>query len=143
MKNINLFIYLFIITLLGCAQSLKTHHETDSKNEKELTVVVKKEIWDKISPESQKKIKEIGKFHFDRLTQSNIEADRKAIELLKQQGITIVHFEEPEEVLEEMGKMARESVVGKVYSRELLDKTLSILEEYRKNHPTKTFVRIK
>ena len=106
-------------------------------------VVVKKEIWDKISPESQKKIKEIGKFHFDRLTQSNIEADRKAIELLKQQGITIVHFEEPEEVLEEMGKMARESVVGKVYSRELLDKTLSILEEYRKNHPTKTFVRIK
>ena len=104
---------------------------------------VKKEIWDKISPESQKKIKEIGKIHFDRLTQSNIEADNIATEGLKQQGIAIVHFEESEETIEEMGKLARESVVGKVYSRELLDQTLSILEEYRKKHPTKTFVRIK
>jgi hypothetical protein len=65
------------------------------------------------------------------------------MEGLKQQGIAIVHFEEPEDTIEEMGKMARESVVGKVYSRELLDQTLSILEEYRKKHPTKTFVRIK
>jgi TRAP-type C4-dicarboxylate transport system substrate-binding protein len=105
-------------------------------------VVVTKEIWDKISPESQKIIKETAKFHFDRLTRSNIVADKASLEALKRQGISITHFREPEEVIEEMGKKARESVVGTVYSRELLDRTLSLLEEYRKTHPCHTFARI-
>jgi TRAP-type C4-dicarboxylate transport system substrate-binding protein len=105
-------------------------------------VVVTKEIWDKISPESQKIIKETAKFHFDRLTRSNIVADKASLDALKRQGISITHFREPEKVIEEMGKKARESVVGTVYSRELLDRTLSLLEEYRKTHPCHTFARI-
>ena len=105
-------------------------------------VAVTKKIWNKITPASQKKIKEIAKTHFKRLTKSNIEADRKSIEVLKKSGIKIVHFKDPETDLIEMGKKARESVVGKVYSRELLDRTLSLLEEYRKIHPCPTFERI-
>jgi hypothetical protein len=35
-------------------------------------------------------------------------------------------------------KKARESLIGKLYSRELLERTLTLLEEYRKNHPKYT-----
>ena len=95
-----------------------------------------------ISPASQKKIKEIAKIHFNRLTKSNIEVDRKSVDVLKNSGIKVVHFEDPETDLIEMGKKARESIVGKVYSRELLDQTLSLLDEFRKIHPSRTFTRI-
>jgi TRAP-type C4-dicarboxylate transport system substrate-binding protein len=105
-------------------------------------VAVTREIWNKMSPTSQKKIKEIAKIHFNRLTKSNIETDRKSIEVLKNAGIRIVHFHDPETDLLKMGKTARESVVGKVYSRDLLDRTLSLLEDYRKIHPGRTFARI-
>ena len=108
--------------------------------------VVTKQIWDKISPENQKKIKEIAKVHSDRLTESFIKADKECIELLRNEGIKITPFlatEEEKNYYMEMGKKARESVVGKVYSRELLDRTLALLDEYRKNHPESILPRIK
>jgi TRAP-type C4-dicarboxylate transport system substrate-binding protein len=105
-------------------------------------VAVTGKIWNSISPASQKKIKEIAKIHFNRLTKSNIEVDRKSVDVLKNSGIKVVHFEDPETDLIEMGKKARESIVGKVYSRELLDQTLALLDEFRKIHPSRTFTRI-
>ena len=105
-------------------------------------VVVTKKKWDQILPTSRDKIKELAKIHFNRLTKSNIETDRKSIEVLKNSGIKIVHFEDPETDLIEMGKKTRESLVGKVYSRGLLDRTLSLLEEYREIHPCLTFARV-
>jgi hypothetical protein len=46
----------------------------------------------------------VGKIHFDKLIQFNIKTNMKAIEALKQLGLAIVHFEEPEDVLVEMVK---------------------------------------
>jgi hypothetical protein len=34
----------------------------------------------------------VGKIHFDKLIRTNIKANKKAIEVLKQQGIAVVHF---------------------------------------------------
>jgi len=98
-------------------------------------VVVTKDIWNKISPESQKKIKELGRSYSLRLTKAGIESNRKSIGVLKKAGISIVSFKESQKELDEMAKNARESVVGKLYSRELLERTLSLVDEYRKLHP--------
>jgi len=100
--------------------------------------IVSKKIWDKISPESRKKILTICQPYFDRLSVKGREQDRQSVEVLKKSGIEIVTFDPKSGTLEfvlETSKKARESLVGKLYSKELLDRTLSLLEEYRKAHP--------
>jgi len=69
---------------------------------------------------------------------------------MKKSGIKIVEFDfeiqEDRERLQfifDTSKTARESLVGKLYSRELLDETLSLLEEYRKIHPESNVVKMK
>jgi TRAP-type C4-dicarboxylate transport system substrate-binding protein len=108
-------------------------------------MVVTREIWDKISHESQNKIKRISKAYHNKLIKANRAENDKSIEVLKKAGISIVHFEDTGisiEYISEIGKKARESLVGKLYSRELLDRTLSLLAEHRKNHPDSTIRRI-
>jgi len=100
--------------------------------------IVSKRIWNKVSPESQEKILSICQPYFDRLSEKSREQDKKSIEVLKKSGIEIVRFDPESGTLEfvlETSKKARENLVGKLYSQELLDRTLSLLEEYRKAHP--------
>jgi hypothetical protein len=42
----------------------------------------------------------------------------------------------------EAGERARESLRGKLYSRELQERMLALVEEYRKNYPDSTYTRI-
>jgi TRAP-type C4-dicarboxylate transport system substrate-binding protein len=105
-------------------------------------VVVTREIWDKISPESQQKIKAIGQGYCDRITRTAIDSNKKAIPALKKEGISIVYLKDSQLDLEEMGRKTRESVVGTVYSRELLERTLSLVDQYRKDHPDSTFIKV-
>jgi hypothetical protein len=44
--------------------------------------------------------------------------------------------------LMEAGERARESLRGKLYSRELQERMLALVEEYRKNYPDSTYTRI-
>ena len=104
--------------------------------------LVTKDMWDKISPESQSKIIKILKHVSEKTNTANREANEEAIELLKKEGISIIPASDLE-YLVKSGQKARESLVGKLYSRQLLEQTLSLLEEYRKNHPNSTFPRIK
>ncbi len=102
--------------------------------------IVSKSVWDKITPESRQKIKKICQPYFDELSMHTREQDRKSIEVLKKAGIKIVEFdlEKGKETLKfvfDTAKKARESLAGKLYSQELLDRTLALLEEYRKAHP--------
>jgi TRAP-type C4-dicarboxylate transport system substrate-binding protein len=109
-------------------------------------LVVTREIWDEVSPESQKVIKERAKVHFKRLTKSAMVEDRKSLESLKKSGITIVHATKDSQInvswRMDVGKKVRENLVGRLYSRELLERTLSLLEEYRKDHPDSTYLII-
>jgi TRAP-type C4-dicarboxylate transport system substrate-binding protein len=105
-------------------------------------IVITKDIWNKISPESQKKLMERGRFYCKKLTEASKETNRKSIDVLKKAGITIVHSEDSEEKISEVAKKARESVIGKLYSRELLDRTLALLDEYRKSHPNSKPIKI-
>lgn len=102
--------------------------------------IVSHQVWKRVTPEYRQKIKEICQPYFDRLSIHARKQDRKSIEVLKKAGIQIVVFD-PEESKErfdfifETSKKARENLVGQLYSRELLDRTISLLEEYRKEHP--------
>ena len=99
-------------------------------------------LWNKISKKSQEEILKICQPHFDKISLHTREMDRKSIEVLKKSGIQIVEFDfnkkEDRERLQfifDTSKKARDSLVGELYSQELLDETLSILAEYRKIHP--------
>ena len=104
--------------------------------------IVSKRIWNKISQKSREKILNICQPYFDTISRRSREQDRKSIAVLKKSGIQIVTFDfekkEDRERLQfvfDTSKKARESMVGKLYSQELLDGTLSLLAEYREVHP--------
>ncbi len=100
--------------------------------------VVTKDIWNKISPESQKKIKTLSRKYFLEATNNFRESNEKSIKLLKKSGISIVRVKNAEgykSFIEDTAEKTKEALVGKLFSRELLDRTMSLLEDYRKKHP--------
>lgn len=112
--------------------------------------IVSKRIWNKISQKNQVKILNICQPYFDSISRHSREQDRKSVEVLKKSGIQIVTFDfeikedrERIQFILDTAKKARESLVGKLYSRELLDETLSLLEEYRKIHPESNVEKIR
>jgi TRAP-type transport system periplasmic protein len=121
--------------------------EYPTTNVQGATIVTKKE-WDKISPDNQKKIKEICQPYFDDLSLHTREQDKKSVEVLKKAGVQIVAFD-PEKDKERLqfvfdtAQKARESLAGKLYSQAQLDRVLSLLDEYRKAHPDSNIERIR
>ncbi len=110
--------------------------------------ILTKQLWNQISPESQKKIINICRPYFERLSLHAREQDRKSVDVLKKSGIQIVPFdpEKDEQQLQfvfDTAKKARENLVGKIYSQELLDRTLSLLAEYRQAHPNKDIEKLR
>jgi TRAP-type C4-dicarboxylate transport system substrate-binding protein len=106
---------------------------------------VTKEMWDKISPESRQKILKISKRYYDELIRINREENDKSIEALKKAGIKVVRSDQMtmgHEFLVNAGKKAAKNLIGKLYSKELLDRTFALLDEYRRNHPDSTYMRI-
>ncbi len=108
-------------------------------------MIVTKDIWDKISPESQIKIMKISKRYNNKLIKTERQENDRCVVLLKKEGIKVVRAKDSQITLDylmKVGKEARENLVGRLYSKELLDRTLSLLDEYRKTHPNSRFQRI-
>jgi TRAP-type C4-dicarboxylate transport system substrate-binding protein len=104
--------------------------------------IVRKDQWDKISPETQKLIKKLSQKYYDEFVHEQRKEDEKAIQLLKKAGIQIVRGEDLS-FIKNIAKKVRNDLVGKLYSRELLDKVLFLLGEYRKAHPNSAVQTIK
>ncbi|MCU0577260.1 MAG: TRAP transporter substrate-binding protein DctP [Desulfobacterota bacterium] len=109
-------------------------------------MLVNRETWDRISPASQKIILDVAREQHEKIKLLTRQEDAKALELLKKSGIVVVPHDprnKETQYVFEASKRARESLVGKLYSRELLDRTLSLVEEYRKAHPEdKTIIHV-
>jgi TRAP-type C4-dicarboxylate transport system substrate-binding protein len=108
-------------------------------------MIVKKSTWNKISSKNQAIVKEIFTTHINRETQLNRDRYLKCISALKQGGISIVRNDTDsslEKFLREAGKKTREALVGKLYSQKMLDKTLSLLQDYRKQHPESSVLKL-
>ncbi len=105
--------------------------------------IVSKKIWKKISPESQQIVLNIAKKFSDKQKQDLRIANSESYELLQQAGVKVVHIDpikRPEEIqfMIDAGLAARENQVGILYPRELMDKTLGLINEYRQQDLTNT-----
>jgi TRAP-type C4-dicarboxylate transport system substrate-binding protein len=108
-------------------------------------LVVRKDIWDKISPENQIKTKKISRRYHNELIRKSREENKKSLEVLKKEGIIVVrdeNWKKNRKYLMDASKTAREKLIGTLYSKELLERMLALVEEYRKNHPDSTFTKI-
>jgi TRAP-type C4-dicarboxylate transport system substrate-binding protein len=98
--------------------------------------IVTKKMWDKISPKSKAIITDIANKYCDRQKADLRGANMVSMDLLKKEGVTILHVDPVKDAkkvkyLLDAGYTTREAEVGVLYSRDLLNKTLALIEEYR------------
>lgn len=94
--------------------------------------VLRKEAWDKISPEDQAKITKIMKVQALKLRRTIRNDNSRALKAIKRAGVTVV--DTPEAVVAAVDKAAAEvwaSGAGSLYSQKDLDKVQSLLAEKR------------
>lgn len=97
--------------------------------------VISKKIWDRISPESQAKMKEIALKTEKQLMKEVPEQDAKAVELMKARGLQVVEIDAKQEAewkaaAEEFTAFKREQMEAK----DLLDEARRLRDEYRASH---------
>lgn len=106
-------------------------------------IIVSKKTWEEITPESRKKITGIADWYHDKITSTNRKANADSLQILKDAGIKVVPAtDESIKFVTDMQLKTREELVGKLYSRELLDEVLGYLDEYRQMHPESDYMRI-
>lgn len=96
-------------------------------------VVISKKVFDSLSKEDQKVLLDLGNKHFKALTAVSRRDNVKSIATLKKEKVV---FSEPAgagtiDTFEKMGAEARRSLVGKLYSAELLGKIETALKQFR------------
>lgn len=105
--------------------------------------IISKSVWDKVSPASQKIMLDIAKKEHEKLMRVTREEDAKSLVLLKKSGIIIVPNDPKNKDMQfvfEISRKVQEGLVGKLYSKELLDRTMGLVAEYRRTHPNDTVV---
>ncbi len=106
-------------------------------------IIVSKKIWEKITPESRIKITKIADGYQNKMLSATRKANADCLQILKKSGIKVVPVtDEGIQFVTDMQIKAREALVGKIYSRELLNETLGYLDEYRQMHPESDYQRI-
>jgi len=95
--------------------------------------VVKKEVWDRIPAEMQKKLLEIGEDYGERTRKDVRKQNEDAIEQMKKRGLTI---NQPTDIEEwrRVAERAHEVVRGKVVPTAIYDEVVRLRDEYRAQH---------
>lgn len=97
-------------------------------------LLISKKYFDSLPKDLQEILLRNGRKYMRKLAKLTFEENKKAIETLKKNGIIITN--PPSEKLlneyDEIGKKARRMLVGKLFTKEWLDKIEGSLEEYRK-----------
>ena len=99
-------------------------------------VLISKKFFDALPKDRQVLLLSTGQKYLTRLTASSREENRSAIEALKKNGIQITSVMSPEDIRkhQEMGRKARRSLAGRLYSEDLLDRVENSLQEFRSKH---------
>lgn len=101
------------------------------------TILITKKMFNKMPPEYQQILVEKGREQMAKLVQISRRDNEESIELMKKNGIKLVEIpEENLKVFYDAGKRARENLVGKLYSQELLDRVENALREFRAGETT-------
>jgi TRAP-type transport system periplasmic protein len=95
--------------------------------------VVKKDVWDRIPPEVQKKLLEIGEEYGERTRKDVRKQNEDAIEQMKKRGLTI---NQPADIEEwrKVAERAHEVIRGKVVPAAIYDEVVRLRDEYRAQH---------
>jgi TRAP-type C4-dicarboxylate transport system substrate-binding protein len=85
-------------------------------------VVIAKKVFDEYPADLREILLRNGKIYFQKLTQLSREENRKSVETLRKNGVVIVEPKSPGDIAayEEIGKQARRSLAGKLFSADLL-----------------------
>ncbi|HAH31213.1 MAG TPA: ABC transporter substrate-binding protein [Elusimicrobia bacterium] len=96
-------------------------------------VVVSKKSFDTLTKEDQKTMLELGDKYFKALTARSRKENEQSVDILKGKKLTFTVPAGPAVIaeLERAGVEARQSLVGKLYSKELLEKVEEALKTFR------------
>ena len=99
-------------------------------------VLISKRMFNKLTEEQQKILKEEGKKYFDKLTQLSREDNEKAKKIMIEYGIQKTELKDKTLLaeFEARGKKARDSLVGKLYDKQLLNDVENALKEFRQKN---------
>ncbi len=94
--------------------------------------VVTKKSFDRMSPESQQILVRVAKKYHQALAQKIRDENDRSLTTLKNQGIEMVPVsEDTKQDWETIALGVRKTLVGRLYSQELLDELIRLVEEYR------------
>jgi len=96
-------------------------------------VVISIKVFELLSKDDQKTMLEAGGRHFKALTATSRRDNEKSIATLKKENVIFSGPAGPETlaIFEKMGEEARTSLVGKLYSSQLLEKIAGALKQFR------------
>lgn len=101
-------------------------------------LVITKHIWDKVTPENQKKILPLVRECYQKISENYRIQNEQSIQAMKDAGISIVKVDDAkgyQKFIDDSGKKIMNALVGEMFSQEWLDQMLAHLAEYRKAHP--------
>ena len=99
-------------------------------------VVVTRSAFDKLSPQAQQTIKDLSQKYFAELAKETTGENERSIQVLKDKGIQIATPSDADRAgFDEAGRSVREKLAGTLYSREVLDSVLRILDQVRSGKP--------
>jgi len=98
-------------------------------------VLVSKTAYDRLTPQQKKVLTDSGEQYFTRLTKQSRQDNTDSITALKKEHITVTDpaNQAVREYFENAGRTARQSLTGKLYSKELLSQVEKALADYRKS----------
>ena len=96
-------------------------------------VLLSKKTFDSLTPEDRKALLELGEKYFRELTLQSRRENAQSVEILRKKGLIFTSPASPAVTaeLEKAGEAARQALVGKLYSKELLDKVENALQAFR------------
>jgi TRAP-type transport system periplasmic protein len=98
-------------------------------------VLISKKVFDAMPKDIQDILVTNGRKYFRQLTLASRDENEKSIATLKEKGFTVITpTKEVTAQFESTGKKARQLLVGKLFSQELLDQVESSLRTYRQEH---------
>ena len=102
-------------------------------------VLISKKYFDSLPQDLQQILVNEGQIYLPKLTRLSREDNQIAIKTLESKGITLTHPRSKSELAYyyQTGEEARQMLVRKLYSEDLLHQVESALQEFRKEHPGK------
>lgn len=99
-------------------------------------VIISKKRYDELPTDLQQILLRNGRIYMRKLTEMSRQDNSKSIQTLKDNGVTIVELSSKEaaSTYQQIGKKARQLLIGKLFSEDLLNRVEQSIEEFRSHN---------